>query len=278
MAKQNCIALIFDFDDTLCGDSTTQFLEANGVDVDEFWGQTVKARVDEGGDPDLAWLNSVLGLWQDSGPLAGLKKADLKIFGSKLELFSGVEEMVEDLKAICRESKTKPQLVIYVVSGGLEEIVANSPINKFVNGVRACRLNWGADDQPSSVRNTIGFTTKTRCLYEINKGIFQESRSNPFLVNEVVPDEERAIPFENMIYVGDGLTDIPSFSLVRSKGGKAVGIFDPAKPRASDKAWKKLVRPRRVDIAGAPKYRADNTIGALLRTFVKEICLSLELS
>jgi hypothetical protein len=80
-----------------------------------------------------------------------------------------------------------------------------------------------------------------------------------------------------MIYVGDGLTDVPCFSLIQRFGGKAFGVFDPAKDGVAKKGWEKLVAPRRVMTLNSPKYRAKDDLGALLRAAVNQICVELDL-
>ncbi|UOQ75251.1 hypothetical protein [Hymenobacter cellulosilyticus] len=74
----------------------------------------------------------------------------------------------------------------------------------------------------------VDFTAKTRFLFEINKGVGKDGRSNPFLVNEAVGPEKRRVPFSNIVYCGDGLTDVPAFSVVQARGGTTFALFDPS--------------------------------------------------
>jgi NAD(P)-dependent dehydrogenase (short-subunit alcohol dehydrogenase family) len=104
----------------------------------------------------------------------------------------------------------------------------------------------GRWDGNTLVVDTTNFTDKTRFLYGINKGVDGAIRSDPFVVNRAVDHAARRVPFEHMIYVGDGLTDIPCFSLVQNSGGQAFGVFDPKKAGAPKKAWELLGADRRV--------------------------------
>jgi len=125
--------------------------------------------------------------------------------------------------------------------------------------------------------NAISFTEKTKYIFSINKGLHQKARSDPYAVNHKVEPQNRRIPFENMIYVGDGLTDVPCFSLMQLNKGQAFGVFDPKKKDSPKKAWEQLVAPRRVMSAHSPRYRPDDDLGAFLMMAVESICSRLDL-
>jgi hypothetical protein len=128
------------------------------------------------------------------------------------------------------------------------------------------------------VANIISFTEKTKYLFAINKGItYEESRKKPFAVNDFVAPENRRIPFENMIYIGDGLTDVPCFSLLDKAGGKGFGVFEPKKKGDPKKAWEQLVMPRRVTTLVPPQYGPEDALGSLLRVAVDSICTGIDL-
>ena len=129
-------------------------------------------------------------------------------------------------------------------------------------------------DQVQHIKNVVSFTGKTKYLYTINKGIRDDA--GPYAVNEKRELEDRRIPFTNMIYIGDGLTDVPCFSLLQHFGGTAFGVFDPTKAETPKKAWEQLVVPKRVTSMNAPKYRKGDELGALLRAAVKELCLRMD--
>ena len=125
------------------------------------------------------------------------------------------------------------------------------------------------------IKNVVSFTEKTRYLFEINKGL-SDKRKKPYAVNEDVNSTDRRIPFSNMIYVGDGLTDVPCFSLLKNMGGKSIGVFDPSKTGSPKKALDKLIAPKRVMSAHSAKYGPKDDLGALLRVLVNQICVDLD--
>jgi hypothetical protein len=115
-------------------------------------------------------------------------------------------------------------------------------------------------------------------LSHLPEGTYVRSpeRTQPYAVNDRVEEHLRRIPFENMIYVGDGLTDVPCFSLIGKFGGKAFGVFDPTKADAPKKAWERLAAPRRVTTLNSPRYGPKDDLGALLRAAVEAMCLKLD--
>lgn len=273
-APQNIIAVVFDFDDTLTDDSTTALISSVGIDAGEFWSQKAKALIDDGWAPTPAYLKLLLDNVGDGKPFGKLTNAKLREFGSKLKFYPGLPGLFKDLRLQVAEHKlSSPGIEFYVVSGGLEEVIRGSSLAKHLNGIWGCQF---AEDngQISYLKNIVSFTEKTKYLFQINKGL--GSSKNPYAVNERVEVSERRVPFENMIYVGDGFTDVPCFSLLAHFNGTPFGVFDPKKADAPKKAWEKLVTPKRVTSMNAPKYRKTDELGALLRAAVAGICLKMD--
>jgi len=275
-APQNTIALIFDFDDTLTDDSTTRLLEEHGVDGTDFWKNQFAPLVDDGWDPTPAYLKLILDLVGDGKPLGTASNHSLREFGRRLKFYPGLPGLFKDLVDQVRQhTLSNPTIEFYVISGGLEEIILGSSIAKYLTAIRGCRFAE-TDGVISAIKNMVTFTEKTRYLFEISKGPMSQDRPNPYAVNNNVEPENRRIPFSNMIYVGDGLTDVPCFSLLQKFGGRAFGVFDPKKQGSPRKAWEQLVAPKRVSTLNSPKYRAADDLGALLRVAVQGICYALD--
>jgi hypothetical protein len=125
--------------------------------------------------------------------------------------------------------------------------------------------------------NAISFTEKTKYIFAINKGVNNTARVQPYAVNQKVEFSDRRIPIGNMIYIGDGLTDVPCFSVMKQFGGTSFGVFDPKKKGAPRKAWEQLVAPNRTVSTNSPRYREDDDLGSLLRMAVTQICLKMDM-
>lgn len=276
---QTVIAVIFDFDDTLTDDSTSGLLESRGIDVETFWAEN-NERVKGGWDPTLSYLNLILDKTGTEKPLGNLSNRDLKAFGATLKFYPGIPQIFHDLTALASNVPSRPIVEFYVISGGIEEVIAGSSIAKHLHGFRGCRYSDDGGSGPiRQVMNAVSFTDKTRYIFEINKGILgrtpdSKSRSNPYEVNESYAESSRRIPLENMIYVGDGFTDVPCFSLLKKNHGRGFGIFDPKKAGSPKKGWEKLLAPERVTSMHSPKYGEDDDLGSILRMAVQTLCAS----
>ncbi|MGI0012395.1 MAG: hypothetical protein ACREBU_02975 [Nitrososphaera sp.] len=275
------IALILDFDDTLAPDSTSALLEDHDITPDDFWLKDVKRLVVSGYDPTLAYLQSILRYIGSGKPLGNLSNRDLREFGNRMNkrVYPHLPTFFKDLRRIT-ESYENINIDFFIVSGGLAEIIRGvKVINENFKAVYACELSGDTSSGPLKyIKRAVTFTEKTRYLFEINKGIApRESASNPYLVNRNVDLAKRPIPFQNMIFVGDGLTDIPCFSLVNHFQGTTFGVFNPKEEKSAKQALQELLKTGRVVSAHAPKYRKNDELGALLRSAVATICSKIGL-
>jgi hypothetical protein len=275
MAPQNVIAVIFDFDDTLTDESTTKLLVAHSIDPVSFWGKRQPELIDAGWDPALAYLKLILDDTGDGKPLGRLTNEALRKFGAGLDFYQGIPQLFDELQALARtHTNSNPLVEFYIISSGLEDIIKGTRIAGYFKAIWGCTFSE-ENGQISRVKNAISFTEKTRFIYAINKGI-TDVRTKPYNVNEFMGPADRRIPFQNMIYIGDGFTDVPCFSLLNASGGKPFGVFDPKKAGSPKKAWEKLVVPHRVHTMNSPKYGKDDDLGALLRVAVQGVCLNIE--
>jgi phosphoglycolate phosphatase-like HAD superfamily hydrolase len=272
------LAVIFDFDDTLLPDSTSALLRAHGLDANEFWTKRTRELVDQGYDPPLAYLNLLLREVGPGKPLGELTAQHLREFGASLDAswFPGLPQLFEDLRFLAGEHRDV-SIEFYIISGGLQSIIEGGEyVKKYFTGVYGCQLG---DDATTGlvkdVKRCVTFTEKTRFLFEINKGISpSDAATQPHLVNQLVPEKTRPVPFRNMIYVGDGLTDIPCFSLIDKGGGTAFGVFQSGKESAKQ-AFQRFLETKRVRSMHHPDYRDDAELGSLLRAAVSTACSNI---
>jgi hypothetical protein len=270
--KPAVLAVVFDFDDTLLPDSTSKLLRSKGVDAHNFWSKQVRARLEEGFDPTLAYLGLILDYVGPDRPLGCISNNDLRTFGATLDAdyFSGLPGLFDDLRTVAADYNDV-SVEFHIVSGGLLEVVLGSQVVKgHFASVNGCEF---AEDPStgciSAIKRAITFTEKTRYLFEINKGIERnDTLRNPYLVNRDIAAAERPVPFENMIYIGDGLTDIPCFSLLKKERGTSFGVFDPSRRESARKAYTQFLKTDRVISMHAPRYGPNDELGSLLRIAV----------
>jgi hypothetical protein len=276
------IAVVFDFDDTLVPDSTSKLLREmaglSDAEVANFWRSRAAGLVQKGYDQTHAYLKLLLAEARPEGLLAEVTNGDLRAFGKSLDndFYPGIPEIFDDLRVKVSET-VGLTIEFYIVTSGLEDVVRGSEIvRRYFRGVYGCLLAGDSDDGPLRyIRRAVTFSEKTRFLFEINKGIpYDKSVANPLLVNTAVSEEVRPVPFENMIYLGDGLTDIPCFSLVENLGGKAFGILQEEKI-AGKSALSEMLGNRRARSLNAPKYGEHDDLGIILRTTVGGVCTDI---
>jgi phosphoglycolate phosphatase-like HAD superfamily hydrolase len=272
------LAVIFDFDDTLLPDSTSALLRRHGLDSREFWSIRTKALVDEGYDPPLAYLNLLLQEVGPGKPLGELTNQALIEFGASLDdtWFPGLPELFVDLRSIADEYRDV-SIEFYIISGGLQPIIEGSThVRQYFKAAYGCQLGEDPETKVvSHVKRCVTFTEKTRFLFEINKGISSaEAATQPHLVNQMVPEERRPVPFRNMIYVGDGLTDIPCFSLIEKGDGVAFGVFQSGKESAKQ-AFQRFLETKRVHSLHHTDFGPDAELGSLLRAAVSTTCSNI---
>ena len=262
-------------------DSTTALLEHYGIDSKEFWTQRATKLVEAGYDPPLAYLNLILRDVAPGRPLDGLTNAKLAEFGRDVvdkTWFPGLPALFEELRELTDQSRDV-SIEYYIISGGLQAVIEGSPtVQKYVSGVYGCQLAESAETGAvAEVQRCVTFTEKTRFLFEINKGISAaEARTKPHLVNRKIDDAQRPVPFSNMIYVGDGLTDIPCFSLVEKGGGSSFAVFKPGEESAK-RSFQELLATGRVRSMHSPDFASDADLGAILRLAVASRASAMQL-
>lgn len=267
------IAVVFDFDDTLAPDSTTELLAENDVDINDFWQEEFPKRIHEGYDPTVAYLSALLSHVGESEQLGEITPSELSPIADSLDeqWKPGVPEIFGDLDDIVAEYHDVT-IEYYIISEGIESLIKRTSVAEYCDGIYASRLATDEDDVLSEIKRPISFTDKTRHLYEINKGITpDDALENPFEVNKEIPDEKRRVPFENIIYIGDGITDIPCFSLVKDRGGRVFGVVDDEES-PKQRAILEIGSPRRADNLNEPDYSPSGRLGSLLRLTVEGLC------
>jgi hypothetical protein len=232
------IALIFDFDDTLAPDSTSGFLADMGVDTASFWKDQVDPLLfEQDWDPVPAYLYRMIQLSR-GGAHGPITRERLRDWGGRLPLHDGVTTVFQRLRDAVREVQPRVTLEFYLISSGIGDVVRATPIAHEFTEIWASEFVYGADGGIEFPRRVVSFTDKTRYLFHIQKGIIgRDFLNKPFEVNRKVPEDRLRVPFEQMVFVGDGYTDIPCFSLIRRAGGFAFGVWDPRHRDKRSRAW-----------------------------------------
>lgn len=261
------VAIIYDCDDTLCRDTTEFLLHEYGIDVDLFW-QDIGKRIEQGWDPTLAYLTRIVELVEE-GPLKGLTKQRLREIGAKVPLFPGLPEMFKELnRLVSRNARLKDiglRLEHYIVSGGIAELIRGLQIARYMKDIFGCEFSFDSKTMiPIAVKSSVSFTEKTKFIWAINKNISGSLlRRKPYVVNNVISKEKRRIPLHNMIYIGDGPSDIPCFSMIADYGGDGIGVAEkPTKGYELAKGKRTTTGPY------SPNYQRDSDMRRALEAAI----------
>lgn len=291
--NQNIIALVWDFDKTLIPYYMQKPLfEEYGVNEADFWNEVNQLPGLYKNDgiqmsADTAYLNHIL-TYVKKGIFKGLSNEKLRSFGEKLDLFPGLPEFFETCNSIIETNeeyrKFDIKLEHYVVSTGLTEVIRGSKINKYIKGIWGCefiedtyvpengKLVKKPDPEISSIAYQIDNTTKTRAIFEINKGV--NIHPEEISVNQSMPEESRRVPIQNLIYIADGPSDIPAFSVVKKNHGKCFAVYNTKAPHGSPKSFhqaQQLDKDGRVDSCFEADFRDDTSAYLWISSEVRSI-------
>lgn len=290
---QNVIAIIWDFDMTLASSYMQKpIFKKFNVDEKKFWEennclikQYEKRKIKV--NPDTVYLNHLL-TCVEQGIFPGLNNDMLRELGKEIEFFEGIPEFLKKVKDLIeKDEKFKKYHITlehYIISTGLAEMIRGSKVAEHVDGIWGCEFieepihselkpeksknyNKGNTQEIKQIAYAIDNTSKTRAIFEINKGV---NKHKDLDVNAKMPFDARRIPFENMIYIGDGPSDIPVFSLLKQNGGKTFAVY----PKHSVDHFQqvdKLRKDDRIDMYGEADYREGTLTYMWITEHAKQI-------
>lgn len=224
MAKKlHRLAIAYDFDGTLAPGNMQEhnFLPALGIKPRTFWANAKKKAKEHDMDEILAYMQ--LTIEEAKNKNLPIRKTDFINYGKSIVFFEGVESYFDRINAY---AKTKNLILEhYIISSGLREFVKGTKISKYFKNIFASGFEYDASGVAIWPALAVNYTSKTQYLFRINKGI-NNSYDNQE-INKFMPENERYIPFERMIYLGDGETDVPAMKMIKYQGGKAIAVYNP---------------------------------------------------
>lgn len=263
-SKNIDVALVYDFDGTLSPGNMQEFgfVQAIGKDPEAFWAKTNELARKNDADEILCYM--FLMLEEARANNISLRRESFGKFGSKIKLFKGVEAWFE---MINEYGKTLGlNIKHYINSSGLREMIEGTSIAKHFENIYACSFLYNVDDVAYWPGVAVNYTTKTQFLFKINKGIKEVSDNTK--INKYLAKEDRPMPFERMIYFGDGDTDIPSMKVVKEHGGHAVAVFGNRQKKATAM---RLIKEGRVNFACPADYSEGKDMHGVVKTILQKI-------
>lgn len=255
--------MMYDFDKTLCTKDMQEysFIPKVNMDSNTFWSEVTKLAEDEKMDRILSYMYYMLK--KAKAEDVPIHKHDFMDAGKDIQLYPGVESFFTRLNAYADTLGIK--IEHYIISSGLKEIIQGSILKDKFKKIYACEFHYDVNGVADWPALTVNYTNKTQFLFRINKGVLDVYEDEQ--LNEFVEDIDRRIPFRNMIYIGDGLTDVPCMKLVKENGGQSIAVYTQ-----KEKVNHLLVN-RRVDFICEADYREDSELDQTLKLILEKMAI-----
>lgn len=255
------VAILYDFDKTLCTKDMQEYSLLPNLGYDDstkFWKEVTELSVRNSMDGISSYLYLLQKKFEDLNK--PLKKEYFKEVGKSIELYKGVEEF---FKRINEYGKTLGlEVEHYIISSGMAEIIESAPIANEFKKIYACRYYYDEDGIAKWPAQIVNYTTKTQYIFRINKQVLDESNNKD--LNAYTPHNDRPVPFNRMIYIADGITDVPCLKLVKEYGGKSIVVYNPNNAKAGMMA-QNLLHENRADFVVSADYRENSDMDQLIK-------------
>jgi len=267
---QNVIAIVYDYDQTLSPNYMQEevIFPAFGIDSRAFWKKAQELVREQGYDNELAYMKVLLDCLGMDRPT----NARLRELGGSLRFYPGLPQMFEEFAKGLLSSQHEAhgiKVQHYIISSGLKVLIEGSRLAPYVHGIFGCEYAEDAAGCITFPKRVISHTQKTQYLFRINKGLLSMAQD----VNDHMPAGVRPVPFHNMIYIGDGPTDVPCFTVVRQNGGHAIAVYNPddASRASFRKCYQLSTHADRVRHIAPADFRSGSHLRLLLENMVNEI-------
>ena len=264
MEKRPILAIMYDFDHTLSPRDMQEygFIPDLGMEADAFWHKCVTAMKRNQMDQILAYMYMMLE--EAKGKLI-VNRSMLRALGKDVQLFDGVSDWFARVNDYAQSKGLTPEH--YIISSGLKEIIEGTPIAKEFKEIYAASFCYDEHGVACWPAMAVNYTSKTQFLFRVNKGVLDVTEHRA--LNEFMPEEKRRVPFSNMIYIGDGLTDVPSMKLTKLNGGHSIAVW-----QEDERVSNEMLLEGRVDFAVKADYSQGSEMEKTVFAIIDQIAAS----
>ena len=263
--KRPIVAFLYDFDKTLCTTDMQNysFIPSLGMMPAEFWAEANSFGRKNRIDGILAYMYTMIReAERKHQPFA---REDLVEKGKSVVLFPGVQDWFRRINAFGEEQGVKVEH--YIISSGLREIIEGSSISGEFKEIYASEFYYDEAGRPVWPKLAVNFTAKTQFVYRINKGVLDVSDDKT--LNDSMPDDSKRVPFHNMIYMGDGLSDVPCMKMMRAYGGQAIAVYQESNRLGVED----LLAKGRGDFIFPADYREGTKLDETVKNIIRKIAI-----
>jgi phosphoserine phosphatase len=260
------MAIAYDFDGTLAPGNMQEydFIPALNMMSKEFWSSVGEIARQHEMDQILAYMWAMLR--EANKADIRVHKSNFRDFGKNIILFPGVAEWFKRINAYARTKGVR--LEHFIISSGIREMVEGTPIYREFRKVYASGFMFDHNGVACWPALAVNYTTKTQYLFRINKGSLDVHDNS--VINKFVPKDQRPVPFENMVFIGDGETDIPCMRLVKDQGGYSIAVYNGTK-RGVKKHAEQLVTDGRATLAAPADFQEGSTIDTCVKAIIDKV-------
>jgi len=260
------VAFLYDFDRTLCTTDMQDyaFIPSLGMTPAEFWAEANEFGRKHRMDGILAYMFTMLREAERKN--LPFSRESLVEKGREIVLFPGVADWFRRINAFGRGEGVVVEH--YIISSGLREIIEGSSISRAFKEIYASEFYYDETERPVWPRLAVNFTAKTQFVYRINKGVLDVSNDRD--LNASMPDDSKRVPFTNMVYLGDGLSDVPCMKMMRAYGGQAIAVYQEGnRPGVED-----LLAKGRVDFIFPADYREGTALDGTVKNILRKMAIT----
>ena len=260
--------MVYDFDGTLARGNLQEcsFIPKMRMSREEFWGEVKKRTKEEDADEILVYMHLMLEKAREAGEL--VSKQMLREHGEGAKLFNGLDGKAWFNRINQFASQHGLELLHYIVSSGIEEMIRGCSIQSAFRRIYASKYIYDGD-VAAWPGVAINYTTKTQYLFRINKGV--ENHWNNGDINKYMSPESRPIPFQRMIFLGDGDTDIPTMKMLTYQGGHSIAVYDEQRGSRDLEKIHSLIADGRVDFIAPANYEEHSQLDIIVKGILGRI-------
>ncbi len=260
------VALLYDYDKTLCTQDMQNysFIPSLGMAPEDFWRLANQFGWQQKMDGILAYMYTMIQVCREKD--IPITRQSLRRHGRSITFFPGVTDWFDRINRFGRSQGVEVEH--YVISSGLREIIEGSAIAGAFKEIYASEFYYDDTGAPVWPKLAVNFTAKTQFVYRINKGVLDVSDDKT--LNASMPDDSKRIPFPNMIYVGDGLSDVPCMKMMRAYGGQAIAVYQAT----SRPGVEQLMQDSRVDFIFPADYREGSGLERTMQNIIRKMAVS----
>ena len=264
MAKTT-IGILYDFDKTLCTTDMQEysFIKNLGVTSSDFWGEAAGITDKHEVEKILAYMFVMIKKCKEKG--IKLTEEYLKSCGENVVLYKGVQTWFDRINKFGEEMGVN--IEHYIISSGTYEIIEGTPIAKYFKRIYACKYMYDENGEALWPALAINYTLKTQYIYRISKGILDVT--DDYNLNRLQDESLRRIAYRNMIYIGDGMTDIPCMKMVKEKGGKSIALY----PSGKSEHVKPLVEDDRINYVCVADYSPNSSLEKIVKLMIENMAI-----